>query len=293
MVMSSLERFSGTAWPPTLDEAGQARALEALEAGGILLFPDLRFAIEPSEGRFFVEGWSAAAKNISYEAARRSLGGTKAEGEDATGLTRLMARYAEASRRLVEAAIPLYRGRIETARTSFRPVEIAGRSSSPRQDDTRLHVDAFPSRPTAGRRILRVFSNVNPAGQARRWRIGGPFASTAPQFYPRLPKPRPGSALLHAWLGLTKGRRRDYDHYMLQLHDAMKRDDGYQREGVIEEIDFPAGATWIVFTDQRPHAALAGRYALEQTFHLDVEQMKHPERSPLRVLESLAGRRLT
>jgi hypothetical protein len=156
MVMSSLERFPGTAWPPTLDEAGQARALEALEAGGILLFPDLRFAIEPSEGRFFVEGWSAAAKNISYEAARRSLGGTKAEGEDATGLTRLMARYAEASRRLVEAAIPLYRGRIETARTSFRPVEIAGRSSSPRQDDTRLHVDAFPSRPTAGRRILRA-----------------------------------------------------------------------------------------------------------------------------------------
>lgn len=290
--MNSLESFPGTAWPPSLDAAREAQALEALEAGRILVFPELRFAIEPSERRFFTEGWAAAAKNISYDPAGQALGGTKAEGEDAAGLARLMARYAEAGRSLIEAVIPFYRGQIETARTSFRPVEIAGRPSSPRQDDTRLHVDAFPSRPTAGRRILRVFSNVNPNGQARRWRIGEPFASAAPKFYPRLPKPRPGSAALHAWLGLTKGRRRDYDHYMLQLHDAMKRDDGYQRDGVVEEIDFPAGATWIVFTDQRPHAALAGRYALEQTFHLEVNKMKHPERSPLRVLEGLADRRL-
>ena len=48
-----------------------------------------------------------------------------------------------------------------------------------RKDDTRLHVDSFPATPSGGRRILRVFSNVNPDGgrarggsatTSRRWR---------------------------------------------------------------------------------------------------------------------------
>jgi 3-deoxy-D-manno-octulosonic acid hydroxylase-like protein len=290
--MTKLETFPGSAWQPHLEAAEQARAVEALEAGQILFFPALGFAIEPEERRFLADGWSAAAKNISYELARQALTNTRAEGEDAAGLARLMSRYARATQALVEAVIPSYRGRLEMARTSFRPIEIEGRPSSPRHDDTRLHIDAFPSRPTAGRRILRVFSNINPKGQVRLWRVGEPFESVARQFYERLPKPRPGSALVHAALGLTKGRRRAYDHYMLQLHDAMKRDDRYQSAGSFEEIRFPAGATWIVFTDQVPHAALAGRHALEQTFHLDPDRMKHPERSPLRVLEGLMGRRL-
>jgi hypothetical protein len=290
--MTRLESFEGAAWPPLLDPAAQARATEALEAGQILYFPSLAFRIEPKEQRFLADGWSAAAKNISYDPAHGTLGGTKAEGEDATGLMRLMSRYAEASRKLIEAVIPIYRGQLELARTSFRPVEIAGRTSSPRHDDTRLHVDAFPSRPTAGRRILRAFSNIDPNRQVRQWRVGAPFASTARQFYPRLPRPVPGSALAHAMLGLTKGRRRDYDHYMLRLHDAMKRDESYQQDSGVEAIAFPSGSSWIIFTDQVAHAATAGRHALEQTFHLDPVKMKHPERSPLRVLEGLAGRRL-
>ncbi|MGH6883331.1 MAG: Kdo hydroxylase family protein [Hypericibacter sp.] len=290
--MTRLESFDGSAWPPPLVPSEQARATEALEAGQILYFPALAFTIEPEERRFLADGWSAAVKNISFDPARGTLGGTKAEGEDAAGLTRLMSRYAQASQKLIEAVIPNYRGQIEMARTSFRPVEIAGRTSSPRHDDTKLHVDAFPSRPTAGRRILRVFSNIDPNGQARQWRVGAPFASTARQFYQRLPRPVPGSALAHAMLGLTKGRRRDYDHYMLKLHDAMKRDVSYQQDSGVEAIAFPAGSSWIVFTDQVAHAATAGRHALEQTFHLDPAQMKHPERSPLRVLEDLAGRRL-
>ncbi|QEX17111.1 hypothetical protein FRZ44_24070 [Hypericibacter terrae] len=290
--MTRLESFAGSVWPPPLAPADQARATEALEAGQILYFPTLAFAIEPEERRFLADGWSAAAKNISYDPARGTLGGTKAQGEDAAGLMRLMARYAQASQALIEAAIPIYRGRLEMARTSFRPVEIAGRASSPRHDDTKLHIDAFPSRPTAGRRILRVFSNIDPQGQPRQWRVGAPFAATARQFYPRLPQAVPGSAMAHAVLGLTKGRRRAYDHYMLKLHDAMKRDESYQQDRGIETVAFPVGSSWIVFTDQVAHAATAGRHALEQTFHLDPAQMKHPERSPLRVLEGLAGREL-
>jgi hypothetical protein len=38
------------------------------------------------------------------------------------------------------------------------------------------------------------------------------------------------------------------------------------------------------------HAALAGEFALEQTFHFDVARMGEPERAPIRVLERLTGR---
>jgi hypothetical protein len=48
-----------------------------------------------------------------------------------------------------------------------------------------------------------------------------------------------------------------------------------------------------VFTDQVLHGALAGQHAFEQTFLLDVEVMREPTRSPLRILEHLAERKLT
>ena len=54
-----------------------------------------------------------------------------------------------------------------------------------RADDRRLHVDAFPSRPNYGERILRVFTNVNPDGEPRVWRVGEPFEAVARRFLPR------------------------------------------------------------------------------------------------------------
>jgi hypothetical protein len=79
---------------------------------------------------------------------------------------------------------------------------------------------------------------------------------------------------------------------MLGLHDGAKRDDVYQKNSPQIEVPFPSGATWICYTDQVMHAALAGQYVLEQTFHLDVAAMARPELSPLKVLERLRGRAL-
>jgi hypothetical protein len=137
-----------------------------------------------------------------------------------------------------------------------------------------------------------VFSNINPEGAPRVWRVGEDFETMARRF---LPAAHEGS---RAWaqalraLGITKSVRSRYDGLMLSLHDGAKRDDGYQRSSAQTEIRFPAGSTWICYTDQVMHAALAGQYVLEQTLHLDVDAMVVPERSPLRVLERLRGRAL-
>jgi hypothetical protein len=79
---------------------------------------------------------------------------------------------------------------------------------------------------------------------------------------------------------------------MLQLHDLMKADNAYQRDAPQTAFDFPAGSTWMAFTDQVSHAAMAGQYQLEQTFLLPVDAMVSPERSPLRILERLMKRAL-
>ena len=143
-----------------------------------------------------------------------------------------------------------------------------------------------------GRRILRVFTNVNPEGRPRSWRIGEPFEDVAQRFGDELRIPLPFRLELLRLTGITKSRRSAYDALMLQLHDRMKADLAYQAQAPQTPIDFPAGSTWIAFTDQVSHAAMAGQYQLEQTFLLPVDAMQHPERSPLRILERLKDRPL-
>src|SRR5207248_1074348 len=118
------------------------------------------------------------------------------------------------------------------------------------------------------------------------------FGAVARRFQDRLSMPWPGTGPLLRAVGLTKSLRTDYDAIMLQLHDRMKQDPTYQLEAPQRAIDFPAGTTWMAFTDQVSHAATAGQYQLEQTFYLPVEAMLDEGASPLRILEGLMGQRL-
>jgi hypothetical protein len=187
---------------------------------------------------------------------------------------------------------PHYRGKLRRGNTSFRPVDVAGRARSWRQDDTRLHLDAFPSNPMQGTRLLRVFCNVNPNGEPRRWRVGEPFEAHAQRYLGTIARPWPGSAWLLETLGITKRRRTEYDHLMLQLHDRAKADVEFQRNGPQARVDFAPGTTWVCYSDQVLHAAMGGQHMLEQTFLLDVEGLRQPQTSPLRTLERLLDRTL-
>jgi hypothetical protein len=122
--------------------------------------------------------------------------------------------------------------------------------------------------------------------------VGEAFSDFAQKFFPRLRGPLPGQNWAMHTLGLTKSRRSAYDHFMLRLHDAGKLDASYQANAPKADVAFPAHTVWMCFTDSVLHAALAGRCALEQTFHMPVEAMACPELAPLRVLEGIAGRSL-
>jgi hypothetical protein len=275
---------------PAVDAAAAAHA--ALEHGDVVFCPELRFAVEPNERGLFTPAILGTAKNASYDPAADRLGGTTVSGAERQVLQRLMQRFSQAAAACVEQLLPSYRGQVVRARASFRPAEIAGRVTSWRKDDTRLHVDSFPATPSGGRRILRLFTNVNPEGRPRSWRIGDDFDAVARRFGDRLRLPLPGLGVLLALVRVTKTPRTPYDALMLQLHDLMKDDEDFQARSPQTAVDFPAGSTWLAFTDQVSHAATSGQYQLEQTFLLPVTAMREAERSPLRVLEKLKGRQL-
>jgi hypothetical protein len=289
--LSKIVTFERRTWAAdTASDAASAAA--ALEQGGVLFFPDLPFVVHDSEAAIFSPAILSSSKNTSFDPHNGSVSGTTLSGPALEPLRALLTRFSDATQTLVRDLLPAYAAHLQRARASFRPAEIAGRQSSWRKDDSRLHVDAFPASPTQGRRILRVFSNVNPHGAARIWRVGGEFERVARRFDDQLKLPVPGSSLLLRAFRVTKSWRTPYDALMLQLHDRMKSDSAFQQDAEQERFAFPAGSTWMTFTDQVGHAAMAGQYQLEQTYLLPVPAMQNDARSPLRVLESIKGRRL-
>lgn len=277
----------------TFDTGTCDDAILSLEKGSVVYLPNIPFPLGEEENILLSpEFVKPGVKNISYNPLTKDLRGMQATFEVEEKMAAMMQRYVDFSKKLIESLFPHYKGHYELGKTSYRPVEIQGRESSYRKDDTRLHVDAFPSNPNQGKRILRVFSNINPHNKPRHWRIGEPFTNVVESFLPKISNPIKGKHFLLKAIGITKTLRSDYDHYMLKMHNRMKADSKYQMEVEQEAFDFIPGTSWIVFTDLVSHAAMAGQYVMEQTFYMDVEDMKNPDQAPIRILESILRRKL-
>jgi hypothetical protein len=275
-----------------LDDPRLGEAVGVLERDGLVVFSSLPFDLESGEAAFLsTEVFSGEAKNVSYDPVSGKVGGASLEGAPLERMRAMIARYCDFAQAVLARAAPHYGPHLQLRRTSFRPGPVDTRVMSKRKDDRRLHVDAFPANPNQGRRILRVFTNVHPAGLDRVWEVAEQdFEDYARQWIGRV-HPRRGGAWREA-IGLTKGRRTAYDAVMLQLHDKAKLDDGWQTAQPKTQLCFPPGSTWIVFTDSVLHAAVSGQHAFEQTFYLPPEAMAEPARAPVRVLERLLGQPL-
>ena len=282
-----------TSWANNGAGATTHQVEKLVEEGSVLCFEQLPFELTASETRFLNPVYAdGKAKNISLRANNDELRGAIGSDQDIAELHALLSRFRKQAETLVGRLFPHYDGHLKRGNASYRPIAVEGRATSWRKDDTRLHVDAFPSNPMRGTRILRVFTNVNPNGKPRHWRVGEPFAQFATQFLPAAPAPIPGIATVLNALGITKAKRSAYDHYMLHLHDMAKANMNYQEKAPQQEVNFAPGTTWVVFSDQVLHAAMGGQFMFEQTFYLSPEGLKQPETAPLAVLERMLGRKL-
>lgn len=273
-----------------------------LEAGAILYFSAPPFALPESDLDFLLSlkpADSRLHKNISYRPESDVLRGLPDDGNKAR-VHAIMRKYAAAVRSFVENFLAPYAGRFQMDYASYRPLEEEGRDLSLHKRNDLLHVDAFPSRPTRGARILRVFTNVNPA-RDRVWVVAERFPELAARYASDAGLPK--YAVSSAWSGLKRGLSRvglpvadraPYDEFMLHFHDWLKENSEFQTAKAGKaQISFPPLATWLVYTDGVPHAALAGQFAMEQTFIIPVHALVSPEVAPIRVLEKLAGRTMS
>ncbi len=264
-----------------------------LERGKVLYFPTLAFDVAPDERGLFDPALAdPQRKNISLAPRGGAIKGVVGDAPTQAAVRAMVMRFQQQAHALIAGLLPEYTGKLRSAPTSLRLHRVETRATSWRKDDSRLHVDAFPSRPNRGERILRVFVNVNPQGTPRVWRVGEPFETVAQRFVPQIKPAFPGAAWWLETLHITKSRRSEYDHLMLKLHDAMKADLDYQRDAGQQTLPFPAGSAWVCFSDQASHAVMSGQFMMEQTFFLAAADMVEPECAPLAVLERLKGHAL-
>lgn len=291
--MDGLAVFSVDNWHGCFAESDQKTALGKIERGQLLYYPQLRFKLSSEEECLFdPNSLKRGAKNISFDPKTHQLTGIDNQYPCKAVLRSLLIRFSQTADQFVKRLFPTYCSHLLLGQTSYRPAQIKERKTSLRKNDRLLHVDAFPSRPNHGKRILRLFCNINPDGEERVWRIGECFVDIAPRYLAKIVPPFPGSRSLLYWLGITKSLRSPYDHFMLQIHDAMKRDADYQARGISHTFPFPAGSSWLAPTDQRAHAAISGQYVLEQTFYLPTSAMQNAKLAPLTLLETCLGYRL-
>ena len=264
----------------------------AVEAGKVLYFPRLGFAVQPEEQALLREDMLAPkSRNVSL-CADGVLKGAAGSAQDQQALAAMVGRFRQQALQLVDDLLPEYKGQLRVAPTSFRPKQVETRAQSVRADDQRMHVDAFPSRPSYGERLLRVFTNLNPHGVPRVWRVGEDFETIARRFLPQAKPYRLWQAKLLNAVHATKSLRSEYDHLMLQLHDLMKFDEQYQKNGTQVTVPFPPGSVWVCFSDQATHAVMSGQFMMEQTLYLPPGKEVDPQASPLAILTRLMGRPL-
>lgn len=300
----TIDDYGAGGWKVAADAEARSRLYcTELEAGAILYFAGPPFELPQGDVEFLLAlkpADSRLHKNVSYRPESDVLRGLSDDGSRAR-VHGIMRRYAAQVRAFVGDFLAPYAGRFQMDYASFRPLEEEGRDLSLHKRNDLLHVDAFPSRPTRGARILRVFTNVNPA-KDRVWVVAERFPKLASHFASAAGLAKYANAP-GGWSGLKRGLscvglpirdRAPYDEFMLHFHDWLKENAEFQRvkEGK-EQVAFPPMATWLVFTDGVPHAALSGQFAMEQTFIIPVEALVAPEVSPIRVLEKLAGKAMS
>jgi hypothetical protein len=279
---------------------GEAPGLaERLERGEVVYYPTCPFALPDADHRFLLEQRlaSRAHKNISYNPHSAKVSGYHRHSDGhAERLREVLARFSRTATDWLAAALPRYAAGWRLDLVSLRPEEEATRRLRLTARNDLLHVDAFPSRPTNGARILRFFININPA-EPRVWVTSDPFPVLLERYGAKAGLPGRGAA---GWVGrLGEGvlralrlrrRRSAYDAFMLRLHNFLKADDAFQQRCTKRLWRFPPGSAWLVITDTASHAVLRGRYALEHSYFLSPKTLALPDEAPAALLERACGR---
>ena len=236
-------------------------------------------------------------KNVSYRPGEDVLRGVSGDAATIERIHSILRNYAAQVIDFATKFLSPYAGKWILDFSSFRPLEEEGRDLPLHKRNDLLHVDAFPTRPTRGGRILRIFTNLNPS-RARIWNTTDKFDSLARQYADdaglRKIRKRIRVQPHGAELGPKAWISRHGPDALRHVHASLSRlsEGKCGVSGKLPEdsprISAALHAGWFSPTASRT-AVLSGQYAIEQTFLIPPETLVAPQYAPYRILESLAG----
>lgn len=285
------------------DAEGGPLQQETLERGGLVAFESCPFPLPDADERAFLFEQEVAGrlhKNVSYDPQTGTTSGFRfRSAEQAARLQGIFADFSNRATTWLAHRLPGYAQCWQLDRVSFRPDEEATRRLRQKARNDLLHIDAFPSRPTQGWRILRLYVNLH-CTEPRVWVTSDVFATLLARFGEKAALP---SLRKTGWTGRLRARfvelfqsarrqRTDYDRFMLRFHDFLKASDEVQERGPKRYWTFAPGSAWLLFSDTLSHADLRGRYALDHSYFVAPQSLVLPGESPAALLEKMCGTRV-
>jgi hypothetical protein len=271
--------------------------MRRLERGELVTFPTAPFALPQGDdlALLFEIQLAALSKNISYNPATNRVSGFVVQGHvQREPLARIFAAFSHAITEWLASLLPWYCAAWTLDRATFRSEEEATRRLRLTARNDLLHIDAFPNRPSQGRRILRAYVNVNPS-EPRVWVTSEPFAKLLERYGDEAGLPSHSGGWLkqigEGVMGVFRPRSRrrsSYDLFMRRFHDFLKRHDEFQERGAKHLWSFAPGRVWLAMTDACSHAELRGRYALEHSYFIPATVLALPDEAPAALVERAA-----
>lgn len=285
---------------------------DALESNRIVYFPVCPLPLPDQATLDFLRRELPSRlklKNISYHPEAGKVSGIEADAATTSRVTDLLRSHLNDVSSFLRRVTGDLTNDARIGTCSFRPIEEKGRGLKPHASNELVHVDAGAYGATNGDRILRFFVNVN-AERDRVWATKGTFDQVlercgrksglldeSGRLAVSISKgggDRAFSALVAGLAYLnplaTVLDSSPYDRAMRRLHNYMKDDEEFKGDlSGYQEIRFPPGSAWTVFTDGVSHASLEGQFALVTTMIVRRARMRWPERAPFNSLLSRTG----
>jgi hypothetical protein len=269
---------------------------QRLEQGEIVYYPASPFeALDESDRDFLIQQRVAGAsgRHVEFEPGSGALHHL-ASSDSTTNqrLQRILGAFAVRARSWLTDQLPGYAAGWQFGPVTLRTEEEATRSLRFSQREDLLHIDPFPDGPAHGRRLLRLFVNLNPT-EPRVWATSDNLARLLDRFgatggFPSLEQSSWAWQVRQGVWQLLDARQRgrsSADDFLLRLHDYLKANDHLQERGPKRFWHFAPGSAWLVMTDGLSHAVLRGRYALEMSVFIDPATLVCPELAPARIVE--------
>lgn len=297
-----------------LDAAACEKIAATLEANKIVRFPSSPVPLPDDDALRHLRAElprSLRLKNVSYHPQGQRLVGLEAHAPVRERAEQVLREHADAVSAFLQRVVPHLCVGWTLGKCSFRPIQERGRNLPPHASNELVHVDAGAYGATHGNRILRFFVNVN-EHEDRVWVSKGALQEVLlrhgaaaglldgsgrlririhEKFADRL-----FSSCVRSLAHLNSLARAldssPYDRAMRRLHNYMKDNEAFKAdlEGY-EEIRFPPGSAWMVFTDGVSHACLAGQFALATTLVIRRAALQYPQFAPYDLLAAHAASR--